>query len=147
MDRVGVRNFGSGDDRGDIEVGIARRRRPDAHRMVGQPHVHRIGVGGGMHRDRLDAHFMRGAVDAQRDLAAIGDQQAGNGHACQPIMTSGWSYSTGCELSISTAVTVPANGAVIGFMTFIASMISSVSPALTVWPMVTKGGVSGSDAR
>jgi hypothetical protein len=36
--------------------------------------VHGVGVGGGMHRDRLDAHFVAGAVDAQRDLAAIGDQ-------------------------------------------------------------------------
>ena len=28
-----------------------------------------------MHRDRLDAHLVAGAVDAQRDLAAVGDQQ------------------------------------------------------------------------
>ena len=28
-----------------------------------------------MDRDRLDAHFVAGAVDAKRDLAAIGDQQ------------------------------------------------------------------------
>ena len=27
-----------------------------------------------MDRDRLDAHFVAGAVDAERDLAAIGDQ-------------------------------------------------------------------------
>jgi hypothetical protein len=27
-----------------------------------------------MDRDRLDAHFVAGAVDSKRDLAAIGDQ-------------------------------------------------------------------------
>ena len=77
MDRIGVGDLGRGDDRGDVEIGIARGRRPDADGMVGQPHMHRIGIGGGMHRHRLDAHFVSGAVDAQRDLAAIGDQQAG----------------------------------------------------------------------
>ena len=37
--------------------------------------MHRVGIGGRMDRDGLDAHFVAGAVDAQRDLAAIGDQQ------------------------------------------------------------------------
>ena len=36
--------------------------------------MHGVGVGGGMHRDGLDAHLLAGAVDAQRDLAAIGDE-------------------------------------------------------------------------
>jgi hypothetical protein len=36
--------------------------------------MHRVGVGGGMHGDRLDAHLAAGADDAQRDLAAVGDQ-------------------------------------------------------------------------
>ena len=39
------------------------------------PHVHRIGIRGRMDRDRLDAHFVAGTMDAERDLAAIGDQQ------------------------------------------------------------------------
>ena len=37
--------------------------------------MHRVGIGGRVHRDRLDAHLVAGAVDAQRDLAAVGDQQ------------------------------------------------------------------------
>jgi predicted nucleic acid-binding protein len=37
--------------------------------------VHRVGVGGRVNRDRADAHFMASAVDPERDLAAIGDQQ------------------------------------------------------------------------
>ena len=44
-------------------------------------------------------------------------------------------------------MTVPALGAVIGFITFIASMIISVSPALTVWPALTNGAAPGSGER
>ena len=60
--------------------------------------MHGVGVGGRMDRDGLDAHFMAGAVDAERDLAAIGDQQLFNGHKrMRPysMTISGWSYSTG----------------------------------------------------
>ena len=65
---------------GDVEIAVAGRRRADADRVVGEPDVHRVGIGGRMHRDRLDAHFVRGAVDAQRDLAAVGDQDLLDGH-------------------------------------------------------------------
>jgi hypothetical protein len=33
-----------------------------------------------MHRDRLDAHLVRRAMDAQRNLAAIGNQDSLDGH-------------------------------------------------------------------
>jgi hypothetical protein len=36
--------------------------------------MHRIGIGGGMHGDRLDPHFPGGADDAQCDFAPVGDQ-------------------------------------------------------------------------
>ena len=36
--------------------------------------MHRIGVGGGMDSDGADAHLAAGAMNAQRDLAAIGDE-------------------------------------------------------------------------
>jgi hypothetical protein len=75
VDGVGVDDLGGRDDVGDVEVGFGGRRRADAHRFVGEADVHRVGVGGRMDRDRLDAHFVAGAVDAQRDLAAVGDQQ------------------------------------------------------------------------
>ena len=39
--------------------------------------MHGVGVGGRMHRDRLDAELLAGAQHAQRDLAAIGDQDLG----------------------------------------------------------------------
>jgi hypothetical protein len=36
--------------------------------------MHRVGIRGGMNRNCGDSHLLAGAVDAQRDLAAIGDQ-------------------------------------------------------------------------
>ena len=74
MDRVGAGDGGGREDGGDVEIALARRRRADADAFVGKPHMHRIGVGGRMHRDGADAHLAAGAVDAQRDLAAIGDE-------------------------------------------------------------------------
>ena len=41
--------------------------------LVRQQHVLGIGVGGRMHRHGLDAELAAGAQDAQRDFAAIGD--------------------------------------------------------------------------
>src|SRR5690606_37527119 len=61
----------------------------------------------------------------------------------QPITNSGWSNSTGCPLSQTIASTVPEASASIGLNIFIASMMPSVSPALTDWPTVTKAGLSG----
>jgi hypothetical protein len=37
--------------------------------------MHGVRIGGRMDRDRLDAHFMAGAVNAERDFAAIGNQK------------------------------------------------------------------------
>jgi hypothetical protein len=36
--------------------------------------MHGVGVGGGMHGDRLDAELLAGAQHAKGDLAAVGDQ-------------------------------------------------------------------------
>src|SRR6478735_5567139 len=60
---------------------------------------------------------------------------------------SGWSNSTGAPFTIRIDLTVPPLGAVIGFITFIASMISSVSPALTLSPTATNAAALGSGDR
>ncbi len=57
-----------------LRVAVACRRRSDAYRLVGQPHMHGVAVRRRMHRDRLDPHLAAGAMDAECDLAAIGDQ-------------------------------------------------------------------------
>src|SRR5207302_4581956 len=129
----------------DVEVGIGRRRRPDAHRLVGEPHVHRVGIGRRMDRHRPDAHFVTGAVDSERDLAAVGDQQLLDLH--QPMITSGWSNSIGWASATMIFLTTPPSGAVIGFMTFIASTISKVSPTLTGLPTSMNGAAPGSGDR
>ena len=84
-DRIGMSDFRRRDDRRDVEIAVLGGRRADADRMVGQPHVHGIGIGGGMHRHRLDPHFVRGAMDAQGDLAAIGDQDAFDCHGMRRL--------------------------------------------------------------
>ena len=58
----------------DVEIALRRGRRADADAFVGQPHMHRVRIGGRMHRDRGDSHLLAGAVDAERDFAAIGNQ-------------------------------------------------------------------------
>src|SRR5690606_5983658 len=61
----------------------------------------------------------------------------------QPITNSGWSNSTGWPLSVRILRTVPETSASIGLNIFLASMMPRVSPALTDWPTVTNGGLSG----
>ena len=77
MHRLRAGDLAGGDDARDVQVALRRRRRADADALVGEPHMHRVGVGGRVHRDRLDAEFLAGAQHAQRDLAAIGDQDLG----------------------------------------------------------------------
>jgi thiazole synthase len=98
-----------------------------------------------MDGDGLDAHFVARAVDPERDLAAVGDQQLFDRH--QPMITSGWSNSTGWASATMIFLTTPPPGAVIGFITFIASMISRVSPALTASPTLMNGSAPGSGDR
>ena len=74
MDGVDAGDGRGREDRRDVEVAVARRRRADADRLVGQPHMHGVAVGRRMDRHRLDAHLAAGAMDAERDLAAVGDQ-------------------------------------------------------------------------
>ena len=74
MDGVGAGDLAGGEQGRNVEIGFARRGRADADRFVGQLHVHGLGVGGRMDGDRGDAQLLRGAQDAKRDFAAIGDQ-------------------------------------------------------------------------
>ncbi len=74
MHGVGAGDLAGGEQRRDVEVAVARGRRADADALVREPHMHGVGVGGRMHRDGRDAEFLAGAQHAQRDLAAIGDE-------------------------------------------------------------------------
>ena len=149
MDGVGAGDRRGGEDGGNVEVALAGRRRADAHRFVGQPDMHRVAVGGRMDGDGLDAHLAAGAVDTERDLAAVGDEDLVEHRHRGPYSTiiSGSPNSTGRAFSIRTCMTVPALGALIGLNVFMASMISRVWPAVTLSPTDTKFGLPGSGAR
>src|ERR1017187_10504788 len=73
VDRDRVRDFRGADDGWHIQVALRRGRRSNADRFVRQQHVLEAGVRGGMHRHGLDAQLATGAQNAQRDFAAIGD--------------------------------------------------------------------------
>ena len=74
MDCVGAGDLGGADDRRNIQVTRRSGSRADAHRLVGEAHVQRAGVDVGVHGDRRDAELAAGADDAQRDLAAVRDE-------------------------------------------------------------------------
>jgi hypothetical protein len=73
VDRLGVGDFGGGDDLRHVEVAVGGRRGADAHRLVGHGDVLEVAVDGGMHRDRADAERVARAQDAQRDFTTVGD--------------------------------------------------------------------------
>ena len=62
--------------RAAIEIALARRRRADADRLVGEPNVQRAAIGFGIHGDRAQAEPAGGADDAAGDFAAICNEQA-----------------------------------------------------------------------
>ena len=74
MDGVGAGDLAGGKQGGDVEVAVLGRRRADADALVGQPHVHGVGVGGRVHGDGRNAELLAGAQHPERDLAAVGDQ-------------------------------------------------------------------------
>jgi hypothetical protein len=46
VDRVGAGDLARSNDLMDVQIGIARRRRPDAHALVRKAYMHRVRVGG-----------------------------------------------------------------------------------------------------
>ena len=74
MNRVDVGDFGRGDDGGHIEIAVGRARRADADGLVGKADVERVAVGLAVDGDRANAEFPAGVENAQRNFAAIGNQ-------------------------------------------------------------------------
>ena len=74
MNGVGVGDGGRRQDGRNIEITSPRRGGADADAFVGQAHMHGVGVGGGMDGYGTDAHFPAGAVNAQSDFTAVGDE-------------------------------------------------------------------------
>ncbi|ENN85990.1 hypothetical protein RHSP_16060 [Rhizobium freirei PRF 81] len=81
MHGVGAGDFAGGDDLVDVEIAFARLRRADANALIRKPHVHRVRVGGRVHRNARNAELLAGAQHAQGDLSAIGYENLRNhGH-------------------------------------------------------------------
>ncbi len=144
MDGVRPGNGGRREDGRDIEVRVAAGRRADTYGFIRQADIHGIGVSRGMHGNRPDTQFATGPQDAQGDLATIGNEDLGKHYS---MMTSASPNSTGSPDCTRILLRVPARGALIWLKVFIASISSSVCPALTCWPSVTNGGEDGSGAR
>ena len=75
MDRIGAAVTRGANDASDVEVAVARGRRPDRDCAVGNFHMQCIGVCFRIHGNCGDAHAPCRAGDAAGDLAAIGNQQ------------------------------------------------------------------------
>ena len=99
-------------------------------------HVLRVAVGLGMDDDGLDAELAARALDAQRDLAAIGDQDLVEqlvGAAAPPcglLLDHEQRLAELDRLAVfdEDRLDMPAVSASISFISFIASMMHSVSP-------------------
>lgn len=74
MDAISAGHFCGSDDVRDFQVRVRGQWRADADAFVRQFHVHQFGIGRRVNSDGLDALFLTGAQDTQRDLAAVGDQ-------------------------------------------------------------------------
>src|SRR5262249_9215302 len=74
MDRLAVSHGRRRDDRRDVQIARARVVRPDADRLVGQPHGQRAGVGGRMGDDRAHAQLAARAHAAEAIPARFGDR-------------------------------------------------------------------------
>src|SRR3954469_4551793 len=144
VNSLGVGHLCRADDRGDIEVARGRRRRADAHRFVGQLDVLRLGIGFRVHHHGPDAHLAARALDTERDLTAIGDQDF---FEHQARMKRGWPYSTGWPFSTRIAFTLPEASASISFISFIASLMQIWLPALIAWRTSLKTFASGDGER
>ena len=76
---AGVHGLGAGlaahlEDALDVEVALGRRRAAQQVGLVGARDVQRVAIELGVDRHRGDAHLAQRADDADRDLAAVGDQ-------------------------------------------------------------------------
>src|SRR5581483_10347232 len=75
MDRVRAERLRRGDDLLAVQVGLDGGSRPDADRRVERLAEQRVAIGFGEDADRGNPELARAARDADRDLAAVGDQQ------------------------------------------------------------------------
>ena len=91
VDRLGAGRVRGGEDGGLVEIAVARRRRPDAHRLVRLAHERHLRVGVRVDRDRAHAHRPRGADDTPGDLPPVGDQNRPDHGHIRKMPNRAWS--------------------------------------------------------
>ena len=75
MHRVGTGPQRGRDHEVAAQVSVGRRGARQPHRPVRLPHVQRVSIGIGIHRNGFDAERAAGGEDPAGDLAPVGDQQ------------------------------------------------------------------------
>ena len=96
MDRLGAGLLRRVEDAIDDEIRLARRRRPDQHRLVGESHVTRVRVRFRIHRDGGDTHLPRGLDDATGDFTAVGYEDLLE-HQCLAVKSPRAMRATQCD--------------------------------------------------
>jgi len=74
VNRLGVGDFGRADQRRHVQVAQVGRRRADTDGLVGELHILGFLVGLGIDDDSFDAELAARALNPERDLAAIGNE-------------------------------------------------------------------------
>ena len=93
MHGVGAGDLAGGQQARNVEIALGGRRRADADALVGEAHVHGVGVGGGVHGDGGDAELLARALDAQCDLSPVGDQDFVE-HSLRAVGSGQWAVGT-----------------------------------------------------
>ena len=71
---IGVRHGRCGEDSRNVQVTGMGGRRPNADALIGETHMHRIGIGFRVDGDRMDAHFTTRSVNTQSRLSSVGNE-------------------------------------------------------------------------
>jgi hypothetical protein len=58
------------------KIALGRRRRADTNRLIRQPDMEAVPVGGGIDRHGFDPHFPASTDDSYGDFAPVGNEQA-----------------------------------------------------------------------
>src|SRR5690606_10976681 len=69
---MGIGNFGSSYNVGNIQIGTFAWRRTYTHRFIGKTYVQTFAVGSRINSNRFDAHFLACANDSQSYFTTVG---------------------------------------------------------------------------
>jgi hypothetical protein len=140
--RVGARDLGGCDERGDVQIRARGSRGTYADRLVGGLDVEGVPVDRRMNGHRRHTQLLAGRDDPEGDLPTVRDEDLAK-HQAGRIAKSFSPNSTGWPFFGKTSTIVPATSASISFISFIASTIQSVAPFSTESPTDTNESASG----